>query len=300
MSAPAGVPPGARRVTLPHAEYSFWILGAKRGVLRDAYHTFLRMRWSLALSLIAVGLFLANLVFAAIYYAIGGVNGATHTFFDMFSFSVQTMATIGYGVMHPDSHAATIVMIVEAIFGIILTAIATGLVFTKFARATGRIAFTKFAVITIHDGQPTLVFRCGNERSNVIVEAQLHVSAAFIQKTKEGRNFYKLHDLELVRSRMSGLRRGWVVMHVIDEKSPFHGKTSEDLAAQECEIEISLTGLDDVTMSTIHTLHAYTDKQIKFGYHFADTIKPLSNGDLVLDLTQFDVLVPDEHGSVAA
>jgi hypothetical protein len=47
-------------------------------------------------------------------------------------------------------------------------------------------------------------------------------------------------------------------------------------------------------------LHVYSDSQIKFGYRFADTIKPLANGDLFLDLTQFDVLVPDEHASVAA
>ncbi|HTL35793.1 MAG TPA: hypothetical protein VL326_21835, partial [Kofleriaceae bacterium] len=143
-------------------------------------------------------------------------------------------------------------------------------------------------------------FRCGNERSNVIVEAQLHVSAALVTMTAEGRPFYKIHDLELVRSRMSGLRRGWTVMHVIDDKSPFYGKTAADLAKAECEIEISLTGLDDVTMSTIHTLHVYSDKAIKFGHRFADTIKPLPNGDLFLDLTQFDVLLPDEHASVAA
>jgi inward rectifier potassium channel len=300
MSAPFDVPRGAKRTRLPHADYAFWILGAKRGVLRDAYHAFLRVRWSIALVLIALGLVLANLVFAGIYYVIGGVKSTDATFFEMFSFSVQTMSTIGYGVEYPLSSAATSVMIAEAISGIILTALATGLVFAKFARATGRIAFTKNAVITVHEGKPTLMFRCGNERSNVIVEAQLHVSAALVTMTAEGRPFYKIHDLELVRSRMSGLRRGWTVMHVIDDKSPFYGKTAADLAKAECEIEISLTGLDDVTMSTIHTLHVYSDKAIKFGHRFADTIKPLPNGDLFLDLTQFDVLLPDEHASVAA
>ena len=300
MSAPTGVPRGAKRVQQPHADYAFWVIGAKRGVLRDAYHAFLRVRWSIALALIAFGLVVANLFFAAIYYVLGGVKSADDSFFEMFSFSVQTMSTIGYGTEYPLSTAATSVMIAEAISGIILTALATGLVFAKFGRATGRIAFTKHAVITTHEGKQTLMFRCGNERSNTIVEAQLHVSAALVTMTAEGRPFYKIHDLELVRSRMSGLRRGWTVMHVIDEKSPFYGKTAVDLAKAECEIEISLTGLDDVTMSTIHTLHVYSDKAIKFGHRFADTIKPLENGDLVLDLTQFDVLVPDEHASVPA
>lgn len=280
--------------------YAFWIHGEEKAVLRDAYHTFLRIRWAASIALIALGIVLANLVFAVVYYEVGGVDGEGHSFFHMFSFSMQTMATIGYGVAHPVSDAATIVMEVEAVFGIIVTALATGLVFTKFSRATGRIQFTSRAVITTHDGKQTLMFRCGNRRSNTIIEAQLHVTASFATVTAEGRPFYKMHDLTLVRDRMSGLRRGWVVMHVIDEASPFYGKTAADLEKGECEINISLMGLDDVTMQTIHTLHVYTAEQIRFGEHFADTIKPLSNGDLVLDMTQFDVVVPDERVSVPA
>jgi len=299
MSAPPdGVPPGAKPTRVAQG-YTFWVLGAERAFLRDAYHSFLRLRWSLSLLLIGVALLVANLAFALVFYAIGGVAGA-HSFFDMFAFSMETMATIGYGVMNPVSKAAHVVMIIEAIFGIIVVALATGLVFTKFARATARVAFSKNAVITQHDGKPTLMFRVGNQRSNVIVEATLHVSAAFITTTAEGRPFYKLHDLPLVRDRMSGLRRGWIVMHVIDEASPFHGRDATFLAKAECEIEISLTGLDDVTMQTIHTLHSYTDKEILFDHRLADTIKPLPNGDLVLDMTKFHVIEPDPRASVPA
>ena len=47
-------------------------------------------------------MFAANLVFATLYYRIGGIAGADKdSFFDTLSFSVQTMATIGYGVMNP-------------------------------------------------------------------------------------------------------------------------------------------------------------------------------------------------------
>lgn len=296
---PDGVPPGARATRVQQG-YTFWVVGARRALLRDAFHSFLQLRWSISLLLIGVGLLVANLAFATAYYVVGGVVGGGHTFFDMFSFSMQTMATIGYGVMHPAGTAAHVVMIVEAIFGIIVVALATGLVFTKFARATARVAFSHYAVITQHDGKPTLMFRCGNQRSNVIVEASIHVTAAFVTTTAEGRPFYKLHDLALVRDRMAGLRRGWIVMHVIDETSPFHGRDAKSLEQTECELEISLTGLDDVTMQTVHSIHAYTDKQIRFGHRLADTIKPLPNGDLVLDLTKFDVIEPEPRASVPA
>ena len=91
-------------------------------------------------------------------------------------------------------------------------------------------------------------------------------------------------------------------MHVIDETSPLFGLDSETLAKREAEIEISLIGLDDVTMQTVYSMHVYTDEHIKFGHRFADTIRPLPGGDMILDLTQFDVTVPDSvpRDSVAA
>jgi inward rectifier potassium channel len=300
MSAPPEhAPPGARRYPQPQG-FAFWIVGDQRARLRDAYHTFLRMRWSASLALISIGLLIANLVFATAFYITGGVAGTDGTFVDMFSYSMETLATIGYGVMNPVSPAAHAVMIVEAIFGIIVVALATGLVFTKFSRATARMAFSRFVVITKHDGKQTLMFRCGNMRSNVIVQAQLHVTCSLSRPTAEGRPFYRILDLPLVRDRMSGLRRGWTIMHVIDEASPLYGLDAAGLEKGDLEIEISLTGLDDVTMQTVHSSHLYTFHDVRFGHRLADTMSPLANGDLVLDLTKFDVIEPDPHASVAA
>ena len=100
----------------------------------------------------------------------------------------------------------------------------------------------------------------------------------------------------------AGMRRGRAAMHVIDETSPLHGHDGEALAKHEAEIEISLIGLDDATMQTVYSQHVYSDDHIKFGHRFADTIKPLPGGDMILDLTQFDVTVPGTvpRDSVAA
>ena len=271
-----------------------WVVGVKRTPLRDAYHTFLRLRWSASIGVILVALFVANLVFACIYFATGGVQGADGSFFDDLSFSVQTMATIGYGVMNPRSPAAQGVMIVESLVGIIITALATGLVFAKFARTTARVRFSEVAVITQHEGKPTLIFRCGNERSNVIVEAQLRVMAGITTTTAEGQRFYKLQDLQLVRDHMTGMRRGWTVMHVIDEASPLHGCDAKALEERELELEVALIGLDDVTLQTVHMIHGYNDKQIRFGHHFVDSMRSLPNGDILVDMTKFDATVPDD------
>jgi len=249
------IPKGARGVKQPQG-YTNWTIGEQRTLLRDAYHTYLRLPWSASLALIAVGLVVVNLVFATMYYLIGGVDGMhTGSFFECFVFSVQTLGTIGYGAMAPGSAAANTIMIAESITSVIVIALATGLVFSKFARATARVGFTQHAVITNHDGKPTLMFRVSNLRSNVIVEAHLRVNASFRHITLEGETFYRLLDLPLARDRMTGMRRGWTVMHVIDEASPLYRKTADDLANDELELEISLLGFDNVTMQTVHALH---------------------------------------------
>ena len=184
-------------------------------------------------------------------------------------------------------------MITESITGIIYTALVTGLVFAKFSRATGRMQFSSSCVITQHEGKPTLIFRCGNKRSNIIVEASVRVLASFTTVSAEGHTYYKGHDLELVRDHMTGMRRGWTVYHLIDETSPFYNQTPADLDKAEVELEISLMGMDDVTMQTVHAMHHYSDKQIKFGYKLVDTLYPLPNGDMLVDLTKFDLIEPD-------
>lgn len=303
MSAPIELPSGARQVP-QSGGYNFWVVGEQRAFLRDAYHNFLRMRWSASLALIAAGFFAVNVVFATVYVLIGGVdNMPAGSFWNALVFSVETLGTIGYGVMSPKSAPAEIVMMIEAVTGLIVTALATGLVFTKFSRATARVAFTSNMVITPFEGKPTLMFRLGNRRANVIVQAQLSATLSLTIVTQEGETFYKMHDLKLVRDRMAGMGRGWVVMHVIDETSPLWGMDAAALKKAEAEVQVSLTGLDDVTMQTVHSMHVYEDDKIKFGHRFSDTMRPLAGTqDYVLDLRQFDVVVPDStpRDSVAA
>ena len=286
------LPASARKVTQQGS--TFYVVGDQRALLRDAYHIFLRLRWSASLGLIAVGFFAVNVVFAVMYHMVGGVAGSDGSFFDALSFSIQTLATIGYGAMYPKSPAATAVMTVESIVSLVLTALATGLVFSKFARPTTRVAFSRYAVITQHEGKRTLVFRAGNRRSNVIVEATIHVVAVFTTVTSEGKTFYKAVDLAMVRDRQVGMTRGWTLMHVIDEASPLHEVDTHQLKRLELELYIALTGLDDVSMQTVHAIHRYGDDDIRIDHHFEDTLVPLDNGEFVVDMTKFDVVMPDE------
>src|SRR5277367_4056541 len=185
------------------------VVGRRRWGLRDAYHFLLRATWWVDISLITATFLGANLVFACAYRALGGVaNARPGSFADAFFFSVQTMGTIGYGEMFPVSMAANLLVTSEAVFGLVLTALATGLVFAKFAAVRPRMVFAPRAVITPLDGVPTLMVRVGNERGNYIAEVEVRLTLMRTERTLEGRTLYRMRDLVLVRSRSPAFSRG--------------------------------------------------------------------------------------------
>jgi inward rectifier potassium channel len=275
------------------ASYSIHVVGARRAWLGDFYHAFLRMPWRAFLALVAAGLVATNAVFALVYMVVGGVAHARPgSFLDAFDFSVQTLGTIGYGVMYPETHAANVVVLVESITSIVLTAITTGLCFAKFARPVGRVIFSARAVIGLMDGVPTLQFRIGNERGNSIVEATVKVALVRTVRTAEGSVFYKMVDLRLTRERSPAVARSWTVLHPIDAESPLHGATPESLARDDAELLVSLAGTDDTSYQPVFARHTYEHTSVAWGARLADVLSETPDGDLVLDVRRFHDVVP--------
>ncbi len=270
------------------------MVGRRRWGPRDAYHFLLLAPWWLDVALITATFLGANLVFACAYMVLGGVaNARTSSFGDAFFFSVQTMGTIGYGEMYPVSLAANLLVTSEAVFGLMLTALATGLVFAKFSAVRPRVVFARRAVITPLDGVPTLMVRVGNERGNYIAEVEVHLVLMRTERTREGRTLYRMRDLVPVRSRSPAFSRGMTVMHTIDESSPLNGATPDSLRALDAEVIVALAGLDDTTGQSVHARCSYLDDEILFDHHFADMVRELPDGRIQLDLRQFNEVEPD-------
>lgn len=264
------------------------VLGHRPTPLRDFYHALLQMPWAGTFAIISALFLGLNALFAVGYLLTDGIAHAAHgSFVDAFFFSVQTMGTIGYGAMYPESRAANVLMVVESLVGLVFTALVTGLFFAKFSRATARVAFSRSAVISPVYGTPSLMFRLGNERGNQIVNAEFRVVLVRTELTPEGNKYYRSYDLKLLRERALSLSRAWSVMHVIDEESPLHGQTPGQLAAQEVELQLMVLGIDDVTMQNVHASHRYVASQILWGAKFADILSEDADGDVVLDLRRF-------------
>jgi inward rectifier potassium channel len=279
----------------PGADYGIRVVGDRNAPLRDFYHALLRRPWWVTIAVISGSFLVANAVFAGAYLITGGIaHAARLSFLDAFFFSVQTMGTIGYGALYPESRLANVLVVAESITGLTITALATGLVFAKFSRSTARLAFTREAVISPVNGVPTLMFRLGNQRGNRIVDAQIRAVIIIKERTAEGRTFYPMIDLKLTRQRALSLSRSWSVMHIIDRTSPLYGKTPETLVSDEAEITVMVVGLDDITMQPIHASHIYFASQVLWGARHADILSESADGNLMLDLNKFQDTEPTQ------
>jgi inward rectifier potassium channel len=271
------------------------VVGAAPTRLRDIYYIFLRIRWSLAIALIVAAYLSLNALFALAFLATGGIfNARPGSFFDDFCFSVQTMGTIGYGAMYPTSTAANLVVVAESVTSLIVTALATGLIFAKFSRSTARVAFSRHAVIGPNNGVPTLMLRVGNERGNFILEATIRVSMVRTERTTEGVLFYRMYDLRLARERSPMMTRSWTVLHFIDADSPLAGATPESLAKDEVELVVTVSGTDDTSMQPVHARKRYVDGEILWGARHADILSERDDGTVVVDVRRFHDVVPTE------
>ena len=283
------------KMTPPGADYQINVIGHQRTPLRDFYHALLQMRWAGAFGIIAVLYLVSNALFALGYLATGGISHAEPgSFWDAFCFSVQTMGTIGYGAMSPETPAANALVVAESLVGLSLTALATGLVFAKFSRSRARVVFTRHLVLFPMNGVPTLVFRFGNERGNQIVNAEFQTVLMRTEKTAEGHTFYRTYDLKLVRHRALSLSRSWSALHVIDKDSPLYGRTPESVAGEETEIHIMVLGIDDTTLQGIHALHRYFAKDLLWGAKYVDILSETADGNMLLNLNRFHDTQPTQ------
>lgn len=269
-------------------------LGAWHTYWRDPYHLLLTIPWPLFLALVALGYVVANALFALAYLAGGdGIeNARPGNFLDAFFFSVQTMASIGYGAMYPRTAYANALVVVEALVGLMGLAMGTGLAFARFSQPTARVMFSHVAVIAPCNGVPTLMFRTANERRNQILEAQIRVRLRRDEVTTEGQFMYRIYDLKLVRSQNPMFSLSWTVMHQIDEHSPLYGATKETLAEAKTAIVVTLSGFDETVSNTVHARHTYETDEILWNMRFVDILLMMPDGHRYTDYSRFHDVTP--------
>lgn len=267
------------------AWYSYW---------RDPYHLLLTIPWTGFLLIVWVSYILINFIFALAYW-LGGdciANARPGSFVDLFFFSVQTLASIGYGAMYPKTLYSNIIVTIEAMTGIVGIALMTGLAFARFSLPSARVIFSNVAVITPYNGVPTLMFRTANQRRNLILEAQMRVYLMRDEITVEGEFIRRLHDLKLLRNQTPSFTLSWLALHPIDESSPLYGMSAESLVQTNANIIISVSGIDETVAQVVHARHQYTARDILWNNRFVDIFHHTSDGHRYIDYKYFHDVEP--------
>jgi inward rectifier potassium channel len=276
-------------ISVKAGHLEFLKLNTKRYDWRDAYHYILTLTWPQFAALILGIYVLVNLVFAVLYWA--GPKSVAElppgSLADAFFFSVETLATVGYGHMYPDSLYGHIIATIEIMIGMFGMAVVTGLIFVRFSRPTARILFSKFAVIGPFDGVPTLMLRVANLRHHSMVEAEFRVMLIRSESTKEDPDVRRFHTLKLDFDRLIAFPAALTVRHQITENSPLYGMTAEDLKKTDSRILASIVCVDTVIPAPIQSQVDYPHDEILWNRRFVEIYTEHGDGRFSVDYGRF-------------
>ncbi len=285
-------PVGLRRLKL--GDRRIITQGIAPAVFQDLYHYFMTVGWPQLFATFA-GFFVAfDLVFALLYDLVPGsvANLNPRGFVGAFFFSVETLATVGYGDMHPQTIYGHVVSMIEVFVGLMSLALITGIMFARFSRPRARFLFARHAVVRPVDGRSTLMLRAANARQNIVQEASAQLRMMHDEVTAEGLQLRRITDLALVRSQHPMFALGWTIMHVIDERSPLRGETGESLRARRAVFILSVSGTDETTGQTLMARAEYQARDIHWNAAFRDIMEVGDDGTLHFDYGKFHDLEP--------
>ncbi|MBV8142022.1 MAG: ATP-sensitive inward rectifier potassium channel 10 [Verrucomicrobia bacterium] len=281
-------------ITVRVGHREFVKINATRYDWRDIYHLILTLGWPQFAGLVLGIYILINLFFATLYL-LGGrciAELAPGSFSDAFFFSVETLATVGYGHAYPDTlygHCVTTLEILVGLFGL---AVMTGLIFVRFSRPTARIMFSKVVVVAPFNGFPTLTLRLANLRHHAMVEAEFRLLFMRSELTQEGEDVRRFYPLRLQFDHLISFPAALTLRHVIDETSPLFGLTQDELKLADSRMLVSVVCVDPVIQAPVQTQTEYLHDQIAWNRRFAEIYTEDSFGRYTLDLSKFDDTMP--------
>ncbi len=239
------------------------------------FHAMLNLpTWKFALVLGSFFLTI-NLLYTAVYWIIGadGFTGVVATttwdrFKELFFFSTETFTTVGYGRVNPVGSGVNLVAAIEAMTGLTSFAVVTGLIYGRFAKPKGHVAFSDFALIAPYQDKMALMFRIVSYKDNHnLTDAEIKVNLA-LQVQENDQPTYKFYDLQLERNKVDTLMMNWTVVHPIDENSPLFGLAPEEYKTSDVEVYVRVKGFDDVYSTTVIQRTSYIADEIKFNAKF--------------------------------
>lgn len=291
---------------LVNKDGSFNVVRAHQGFWNhvNLYHTLITMRWIKFLALVLTFYISSNTLFATLYGLLGyenltGLDRVTPNtplgrFMGAFFFSSQTLTTVGYGHISPMGYWTSGLAAIESMFGLLLFAMATGLLYGRFSRPVANIRYSVNSIFAPYLDINGWMFRIINERTNQLLDVEVEVSLSRLEKKPDGMLYRRYYPLKLERSKVSFFPANWTLVHPITDDSPLYGCTAEQLAESDTEFLILLRGIEDTFNQPVHSRYSYRYDEIRWGQKFKPMFSPTSRESraTLVDLDQLDETTP--------
>lgn len=255
------------------------------------FHSLISMSWLSFFGVIIFGYLLANLFFAGLYLFVGvenltGISGETtfDKFVEAFFFSAQTLTTLGYGRVAPVGIATNTIAAIESMLGLLLFALATGLLYGRFSSPNANIKYSNHAVIAPYQNINGFMFRVINLRKNLLYEVEVTLTFSLQKQNSDLRDFFAL---ELERQKVVFFPSTWTIVHPISDTSPLIKLTEKDFVERDAEFIITIKAFDSSLSQTVYSHSSYKANEILWGEKFAYIIKH-EEDVIIVDASQID------------
>jgi inward rectifier potassium channel len=270
--------------------------GLAGGFWSDLYYRSMTVSWPAFFASAAAIFLVLNGGFAVVYF-LGDrpiANAVPGRFLDLLYFSIETLATVGYGDMHPQTDYGHLIATVEIFTGMSFLAVMTGLVFARFSRPRARFIFARHPIVAQHEGERTLMIRVANARHNTISGATARLWLIRGEQSAEGQYFRRYYQLDLRRNENPVFALSWTIFHAIDESSPLYGASPDDLAQADALLVLTISGFDDNSAQQLNARRSYPQDHIRWQHRYVDISSNADDGRLVLDYGKFHDVTPEE------
>lgn len=230
---------------------------------------------------IAIAYTVVNLFFACVYFFVGvhhlgGMEEITvlGKFWEAFFFSTQTLSTVGYGHVFPDSLTSNTIAAIESFMGILMLALATGLIYGRFSQPKAYIKYSSIALFSPFKDGYALMFRFAPFKQHFLTDVEVKVTCVmrYTENDNERRNAF--YNLNLELSRANSLASNWTIVHVINENSPLYQLTRKEIEEAETEILVFVKGYDEEYANTVVSRSSYVPSEFVYGAKFNMMYEP--------------------------
>ena len=284
---------GYSKIIRPNGTLNFKVKGISFFKATEVHNRLLSLSWFGFV--IAVFLFyvFVNTIFTFLYFIIGatglsGIDGTSgNVFFKVFYFSAQTLCTGYFTSTIPVSIRSTSLAAIEAVVGLFLFAIITGLLYSRFSKPHSKIIFSNKVLIGPYKGGTALMLRMANIKRNQL----LKVSAELILLLRieyDGVKKNVFYNLNLEQETIGMLLLTWTIIHIIDNESPLSTVSVEDIADANGEIIVVIEGSDDILSQNVFARASFGSNDIISNGRFEDITYTDENNILTIDISKIN------------